>query len=82
MVLLLKIAVIGIKGIPAKYGGFETCVEETSKRLINYGIDVTVYCRKNVTENYLDDFNGIKLKYISGINSKTLQQSALLFYLY
>ena len=30
----IKIAIIGTRGIPAKYGGFETFAEEVSKRLV------------------------------------------------
>ena len=43
----LKIALIGTRGVPANYGGFETCVEEIGKRLFEKGHDVTVYCRKS-----------------------------------
>ena len=44
----MKIAILGARGIPANYGGFDTLAEELSVRLTNqYGINVTVYCRKN-----------------------------------
>ena len=36
---------MGTRGVPAKYGGFETAVEEIGKRLAARGYDVTVYCR-------------------------------------
>ncbi len=36
---------LGTRGVPAKYGGFETAVEEIGKRLVVRGYDVTVYCR-------------------------------------
>ena len=39
----LKIALIGTRGVPANYGGFETCVEEVGKRLAQKGHEVTVY---------------------------------------
>lgn len=41
----LKIAMMGIRGLPARYGGFETAVEEIGKRLVDWGHRVTVYCR-------------------------------------
>ncbi len=41
----LKIAMIGQKGIPARYGGVETHVEAISTRLAARGHDVWVYCR-------------------------------------
>ncbi len=42
----LTIAMIGQKGIPARYGGIETHVEEISTRLAAKGHDVCVYCRR------------------------------------
>nr|WP_245528951.1 DUF1972 domain-containing protein [Beutenbergia cavernae] len=36
---------IGTRGVPARYGGFETCVEEVGRRLADAGHDVVVYCR-------------------------------------
>lgn len=42
---LLSIALIGTRGVPARYGGFETCVEEVGARLAARGHRVTVYCR-------------------------------------
>jgi glycosyltransferase involved in cell wall biosynthesis len=45
-----SIAILGTRGIPACYGGFETFAEELSVRLTQYGIDVTVYCEKGAGE--------------------------------
>jgi glycosyltransferase involved in cell wall biosynthesis len=41
----LRIAMIGTRGVPAAYGGFETAVEEIGRRLVDRGHAVTVYCR-------------------------------------
>ena len=41
----LRIALVGTRGVPARYGGFETCVEEVGARLVERGHDVLVYCR-------------------------------------
>lgn len=41
----LRIAMIGTRGVPANYGGFETAVEEIGCRLVDRGHAVTVYCR-------------------------------------
>ena len=41
----LKIAIAGTRGIPARYGGFETFAEELSARLADRGHEVAVYCR-------------------------------------
>jgi glycosyltransferase involved in cell wall biosynthesis len=45
----MKIAILGTRGIPARYGGFETFAEQLSKRLVVHGHDVTVYCRRPFT---------------------------------
>jgi len=36
---------MGTRGVPARYGGFETAVEEIGSRLARWGHRVTVYCR-------------------------------------
>jgi glycosyltransferase involved in cell wall biosynthesis len=41
----LRIALMGTRGIPARYGGFETFAEELSTRLVERGHAVTVYAR-------------------------------------
>jgi len=45
----MKIAILGTRGIPARYGGFETFAEQLSARLAARGHDVTVYCRRPFT---------------------------------
>src|SRR3954470_7575436 len=41
----LRVALVGTRGVPARYGGFETCVEEVGRRLVERGHSVVVYCR-------------------------------------
>ena len=76
----LKVAVIGIKGIPAQYGGFETCVHETGVRLASQGVNLTVYCRKNFTAKELEVYCGIKLKYVNSIKTKNLSTISASFF--
>jgi glycosyltransferase involved in cell wall biosynthesis len=45
----LHIAFLGIRGVPARYSGFETAAEEVGRRLVEKGHDVTVYCRGRST---------------------------------
>ena len=42
---MVRIAILGTRGIPGRYGGFETFAEELSTRLAGRGYEVTVYCR-------------------------------------
>jgi glycosyltransferase involved in cell wall biosynthesis len=46
----VRIAILGTRGIPARYGGFETFAEELSTRLVARGHRVTVYCRERHPE--------------------------------
>jgi glycosyltransferase involved in cell wall biosynthesis len=42
-----RIAVLGCRGIPARYGGFETFAEELSVRLVEMGYQVDVFCESD-----------------------------------
>lgn len=41
----MNIAILGTRGVPPRYGGFETFAAELSTRLVARGHEVTVYCR-------------------------------------
>ena len=41
----LRIALVGTRGVPARYSGFETCAEQLGARLVERGHHVRVYCR-------------------------------------
>ncbi|HEV8432547.1 MAG TPA: glycosyltransferase [Thermoanaerobaculia bacterium] len=41
----MRLAILGTRGVPPEYGGFETFAAELGVRLVNRGHDVTVYCR-------------------------------------
>jgi glycosyltransferase involved in cell wall biosynthesis len=45
----LKIAIVGTRGIPNRYGGFERFAEQVSSRFVDHGHEVTVYCRRAFT---------------------------------
>jgi glycosyltransferase involved in cell wall biosynthesis len=58
-----KIAILGTRGIPAKYGGFETFCEELSIRLAEAGFEVAVYCEAD--EGKADEtYRGVRLVYV------------------
>jgi glycosyltransferase involved in cell wall biosynthesis len=71
----LRIAVIGCRGIPAGYGGFETFAHELTPRLVELGHDVTVYSRKGYTgESPLSEYKGVKLRYTPYLRQRELEQ--------
>jgi glycosyltransferase involved in cell wall biosynthesis len=45
----MRIAILGTRGIPARYGGFETLADQLSKGLAERGHEVIVYCRRPFT---------------------------------
>src|ERR1035441_1162573 len=63
----MRIALVGARGIPANYGGFETFSEELSVRLAARGHHVTVYCRERYSEA---TYRGVKLVYLPTIRHK------------
>jgi len=68
----MKIAMLGTRGIPASYSGFETCVEQLGKRLVERGHDVTVYCRKHHISYPGDIYLGMRLVKLPTIANKYL----------
>jgi glycosyltransferase involved in cell wall biosynthesis len=69
----LRIALLGTRGIPANYGGFETFAEEISTRLVQRGHQVTVYCRGSGTDR---QYRGVNLKHLPTIRHKYLDTIA------
>lgn len=63
----MRFAIVGTRGIPARYGGFETFAEELSVRLVVRGHQVTVYCRERQSES---TYRGVRLQYIPTIHHK------------
>ena len=63
----MRIALLGTRGIPANYGGFETFAEELSTRLVERGHEVTVYCRERYPEPL---YRGVRLQYLPTIRHK------------
>lgn len=61
----MHLAILGTRGIPARYGGFETFAEEIAVRLQEKGIEVTVYCEKGCNVPPIELYKGVRLVYIS-----------------
>lgn len=63
------VAILGTRGIPANYGGFETFAERIALFFVNQGIPVTVYCRRHhATADH--EWNGVRLVTLPTIPSK------------
>ena len=70
----LKIAIIGSRGYPYVYSGYETLVKELSERLVKSGHHVRVYCHSSLFQKKLKLVNGIELVYTPSIKSKIFSQ--------
>ena len=68
----LRVALMGTRGIPANYGGFETAAQELALRLVAAGHDVTVYCRTSYAEWPDDTWRGVRLVTLPTIRNKYL----------
>ncbi|MDA0244196.1 MAG: DUF1972 domain-containing protein [Chloroflexi bacterium] len=68
----LKIALLGTRGVPASYSGFETCVEQLGQRLVQRGHRVTVYCRSHHITYPEPTYKGMRLVKLPTIPNKYL----------
>jgi glycosyltransferase involved in cell wall biosynthesis len=66
----MRIAILGTRGIPASYGGFETFAEHLSTRLVARGHDVTVYGRAHYVSPRQLEYHGVRLKVLPTIRHK------------
>jgi len=60
---------LGTRGVPAQYGGFETAVEEVGSRLVERGHEVTVYCRWGTDDTY----RGMSLVHLPSVKQRSLE---------
>src|SRR5262244_1665114 len=68
----LRIGMLGTRGVPASYSGFETCAEELGARLAQRGHEVTVYCRVPHVSYPGAAYRGMRLVKLPTIRSKHL----------
>jgi glycosyltransferase involved in cell wall biosynthesis len=66
----MRIAILGTRGIPASYGGFETFAEHLSTRLAARGHEVTVYCRAHYVSPRQLEYQGVRLAILPTIRHK------------
>jgi glycosyltransferase involved in cell wall biosynthesis len=70
----MTVAIIGSRGYPYVYSGYETFVKELSERLVLQGVNVRVYCHRNLFQQRPKKVNGIELVYVPTIETKSLSQ--------
>ncbi|HVE45827.1 MAG TPA: DUF1972 domain-containing protein [Acidimicrobiales bacterium] len=74
----MRIALVGTRGVPARYGGFETAAEEIGRRLVERGHEVVVYCRNADPEQV--EYLGMELVHLRSLRlkfSETLTHTAM-----
>ena len=64
----MRIAIVGTRGIPARYGGYETFAEEIAIRMARAGHEVTVYGRHRYypERSRQEDHAGVHCVYLGG----------------
>ena len=68
----MRIGILGTRGIPARYGGFETLAEELSARLAARGHAVTVYTRSRYAVPGVSEHRGAKVRVLPTVPTKYL----------
>lgn len=69
----MKVAIIGTMGVPAKYGGFESLVENLIVNKHNPDIQYTVYCSGKDYQKHVETYNGASLKYVNWFHANGSQ---------
>jgi len=66
----MKIAILGIRGLPSTYSGFETFISELAPRLLERGHDITIYNRKYLFRDRPSNYKNMKMVYLPSIENK------------
>ena len=69
----MRIGLVGTRGVPARYGGFETAVEEVGRRLADRGHHVVVYCRGAEGAPRIAEHLGMQLVHLPAVRSRSLE---------
>jgi glycosyltransferase involved in cell wall biosynthesis len=68
----LRIAILGSRGIPHTYSGYELFIGEMAPRLVSRGHEVIVYCRSSLFAERPKTYKGVRLIYLPSIETKVL----------
>jgi glycosyltransferase involved in cell wall biosynthesis len=66
----MKIAILGIRGLPSSYSGYETFIGELAPRLAQRGHEVTVYCRSALFQERPPVHLGLNMRYLPSVEHK------------
>ncbi len=69
-----RLAIIGSRGIPGHYGGFETFAERLSLGLVERGHSVTVYCTAAYDNYKKMEYQGVKRVIVPSVPIKSLEK--------
>ncbi|HPC84662.1 MAG TPA: glycosyltransferase [Thermoanaerobaculaceae bacterium] len=69
----MRVAILGTRGIPACYSGFETLAEELGARLVARGHEVTVYTRRHMATPGLREHRGVRIQVLPAWRAKTVE---------
>jgi glycosyltransferase involved in cell wall biosynthesis len=69
----LRLAIAGTRGVPPRYGGFETFAAELSTRLVRRGHEVTVYCRRGLYGDTGGIWQGVRRVELPAVPHKYLE---------
>ncbi len=76
----MRIAILGTRGIPSGYSGYEAFAEEIGWRLVERGHQVLVYCRQSLFTQRSPTYRGIELVYLPSIQTKSLSTFSHMFF--
>lgn len=76
----IRVAMVGLRGIPASYGGVETAVEQLAPRLVESGVEVTVYTRPGYVDAAPGEFRGVRLRAAPVVNTKHFEAISHTFF--
>lgn len=70
-----KVAIVGIQGVPAKYGGFETLVENIIGENCSPDIQYTIFCSAKDYEKRMNSYKGAKINYVPFFHANGAQST-------
>jgi glycosyltransferase involved in cell wall biosynthesis len=67
----MRLAIIGSRGFPSTYGGYETLVRNLAPEWVGQGHEVTVYCRRRAERSRVTFVEGVRCIWTPGLDSKS-----------